>query len=57
MSAYMNEEDIEDLICWNLGFGILPNATIKELQNEGIKVPEYLIEQYINITHTSDHLL
>jgi len=47
MTAFFDEEFIEELICWNMGFGIAPIDTIYELIEDGIEVPEYLIEQYV----------
>lgn len=44
---YMSDEDIENIIIWNMGFGISRRETIKDLINDGVKVPEYLVEEYL----------
>ena len=50
----MSDEEIEELISWNLSFNIQQIDTIKELQYLGIIIPDYIIEE---ITHTNDHSL
>jgi hypothetical protein len=57
---YMSDEDIENIIIWNMGFGISPHDTIKDLINDGVKVPEYLLEEYLEEylelpTQTTNH--
>jgi len=56
----MSDEDIENIIIWNMGFGISPHDTIKDLINDGVKVPEYLLEEYLEEylelpTQTTNH--
>lgn len=55
MTAFMSDENIEDLIFWNIGNGIAPEETIKDLQKNGIQIPDYIIEEFI--THRNRHLL
>lgn len=42
----LDNDDIEDIICYNLSFNITPQETIDCMEKEGIVVPDYIKEQY-----------
>lgn len=44
----LNNDDIEDIICYNLSFNITPQETIDCIEKEGIEVSFDIKKQFLN---------
>jgi hypothetical protein len=44
-------EDIEEIIEWNLCYGITPQETIENLEKDGVTIPQEIKDQYSQVIH------